>query len=337
MPGRRSPPCSRSSRRRRLGGVDRGRATSPAAARTTSTSCSTMSGGEIRLGPAVRQADGTLRQLRRGAGQERPAPDARRTGPAAAARATSPRGALTVLKSSIPYVARVENRRAASGGVDGEDIENAKVRGPIRAAHARPGGHGRGLRAPRPRGGAGGGPGPGGRRRATAPTRAPCGCSSCRRLHRADDGRLRFEQLVPAEETLQAITDRLEEARVIGTRAIIEPPVYRGVTVVAKLQARPAHEPDAAPGRRARGAVRVLRPDHRRTRRRRLAVRPTGQRRRGLLGPPGPPRDGARRGRAAVRRRPDHRPARPADATGSRSSRTRSSSPTSTRSWSRAP
>src|SRR5262245_65699685 len=42
------------------------------------------------------------------------------------------RGALTVLKSSIPFVSRVENRRPASGGVDGEDIENAKVRGPIR-------------------------------------------------------------------------------------------------------------------------------------------------------------------------------------------------------------
>ena len=40
--------------------------------------------------------------------------------------------AISVLKSSIPFVARVENRRPARGGVDGEDIENAKVRGPIR-------------------------------------------------------------------------------------------------------------------------------------------------------------------------------------------------------------
>ncbi len=38
------------------------------------------------------------------------------------------------MKSSIPFVARVENRRPARGGVDGEDIENAKVRGPIRCA-----------------------------------------------------------------------------------------------------------------------------------------------------------------------------------------------------------
>ena len=55
---------------------------------------------------------------------------------------------------------------------------------------------------------------------------------------------LRFDQLVPSEETLQAITDRLEEARVIGTRVIVEPPVYRGVTVVAKLKARPRQNPN---------------------------------------------------------------------------------------------
>ena len=45
----------------------------------------------------------------------------------------------------------------------------------------------------------------------------------------ANDGRIRFEQLVPGEETLQRITERLDESRVIGTRIIIEPPVYRGV------------------------------------------------------------------------------------------------------------
>jgi hypothetical protein len=42
---------------------------------------------------------------------------------------------------------------------------------------------------------------------------------------------------------MQRITDRLEEARVIGTRVVVEPPVYRGVTVVAKLRARPRTNP----------------------------------------------------------------------------------------------
>ena len=59
----------------------------------------------------------------------------------------------------------------------------------------------------------------------------------------SDGGRLRFEQLVPGEETLQKVTDRLDESRVIGTRAVIEPPVYRGITVVAKLKARPRVNP----------------------------------------------------------------------------------------------
>ena len=37
---------------------------------------------------------------------------------------------LTTLRSSIPYVAAITNRRIASGGVDPEGIENAKMRGP---------------------------------------------------------------------------------------------------------------------------------------------------------------------------------------------------------------
>ena len=40
------------------------------------------------------------------------------------------RGTLTVLKSSIPYVDTVANRRAATGGVEPESIDNAKLRGP---------------------------------------------------------------------------------------------------------------------------------------------------------------------------------------------------------------
>ena len=41
------------------------------------------------------------------------------------------RGALRVLRSSLPYVARVTNRAPAVGGVDGESVENARVRGPL--------------------------------------------------------------------------------------------------------------------------------------------------------------------------------------------------------------
>ena len=59
----------------------------------------------------------------------------------------------------------------------------------------------------------------------------------------SQDGRLRFEQLIPAEDTLARIGRRLDGARVIGTRIAVEPPVYRGVTVVAKLRPRQTANP----------------------------------------------------------------------------------------------
>jgi predicted phage baseplate assembly protein len=199
-----------------------------------------LSAGEVRLGPAVRQEDGTLRRY--GAV---PAKNARlrlrsyRTGGGRKGNVAT--RALTVLKSSIPFVGRVENRRQATGGVEGEDIENAKVRGPIRlrtrgravttedfehlAREAAP-------EVARVRAvAAGDGADAGSVRVLVVPTTGDL------------DGWLRFDQLLPSEETLQKITDRLEESRVIGTRAIIEPPIYRGVTVVAKLRARPRQNP----------------------------------------------------------------------------------------------
>ena len=194
-----------------------------------------LSSGEVRLGPAVRLADGAfrrygavppkgahlrLREYRVGGGR----------------RGNVATRSISVMKSSIPFVARVENRRPARGGVDGEDIENAKVRGPIRlrargravttedyeqlAREAAP-------EVARVRAvAAGDGADAGSVRVLIVPSAV------------SEQGRLRFDQLVPNEDTLQKITDRLEESRVIGTRAIIEPPVYRGITVVAKLKAR---------------------------------------------------------------------------------------------------
>jgi predicted phage baseplate assembly protein len=201
-----------------------------------------LSNAEVRLGPAVRQEDGIIRQY--GAVPEKNARlrmRAYRTGGGRKGNVSA--RSLSVLKSSIPFVARVENRRAASGGVDGEDIENAKVRGPIRlrtrgravttedfehiAREAAP--EVARIRAVA----AGDGADAGSVRVLVVPSAGS-----------SDGGWLRFEQLVPGEETLQAITDRLEEARVIGTRAIVEPPVYRGVTVVAKLRARPRQNPN---------------------------------------------------------------------------------------------
>ena len=196
--------------------------------------------GEVHLGPGVREPDGVLRNY--GAVPPKGARLRIRSYLIGGGRRGNvARNAVSVLKSSIPYVSKLQNRRAAEGGVDGEDIENAKVRGPImlrtrdRAVTmedyeqlAREAA----LEVARVRCvTAGDGAEAGGVRMLVVPAAG------------SQDGRLRFEQLVPAEETLQRISHRLDQSRVIGTRVLVEPPVYRGVTVVAKLRPRPGANP----------------------------------------------------------------------------------------------
>jgi predicted phage baseplate assembly protein len=196
--------------------------------------------GEIELGPAVRMADGSLRAY--GAVPPRGAlvriPLYRAGGGAGGNVAAR---ALSVLKASIPYVGGVENRRAAQGGVDGEDLEMAKVRGPIvlrtqdRAVTAEDFEHIARDVAPevaRVRAlGATDGSDVGVVRVLVVPAVA------------AGDGRLSFDQLVPSDDTLARIAGRLDECRLVGTRVVVEPPAYRGVTVVARLVARPRTDP----------------------------------------------------------------------------------------------
>jgi predicted phage baseplate assembly protein len=190
--------------------------------------------GEVQLGPAVRESDGTLHnygsippkgtQLR-----------VRSYATGGGSRGNVARGTITVLKSSIPFVARVINRRAAAGGVDGEEVENAKVRGPILLRTL-----GRAVtkedyeflaREAAPEVArvhcvaAGEGADAGSIRVLVVPAAA------------AGAGRLRFEQLKPADETLAKISSRLDECRVIGTRVVVEPPRYNGLTIVARIQA----------------------------------------------------------------------------------------------------
>jgi predicted phage baseplate assembly protein len=60
----------------------------------------------------------------------------------------------------------------------------------------------------------------------------------------ADAGRLRLGDLVPSDETLQRVAERLDAVRLIGTRVVVEPPMYRGITVVAQLIAKPRARAD---------------------------------------------------------------------------------------------
>ncbi|MET9934889.1 MULTISPECIES: putative baseplate assembly protein [unclassified Streptomyces] len=192
--------------------------------------------GEFAFPPALREPDGTLRQC--GAV---PPKGARirvaryRTGGGPAGNVA--RGAISVLLSSVPYVARVTNREAARGGVAGESVRDARLRAPEalrmqdRAVTAEDYEIISRQAAPSVR-----------RVRCLPAADAP---GAVRVLVVPDavadegDDRLRFEQMIPGEQVLSAITASLDERRLIGTRLVVEPPVYQGVTVVARLAAAP--------------------------------------------------------------------------------------------------
>lgn len=197
--------------------------------------------GEIAFGPSVRQPDGTLRQF--GAVPPKGAAiRAVRYGTGGGRAGNVARSTITVLRSSIPYIARVENREAARGGVDGETVEEAKSRAPIslraqeRAVTARDYEE---------------------LARRAAPEAARISCLAADSAESGDNavrvlvvpqavpdrgGRLRFEQLVPGEELLSRVTGFLDERRPLGTRLAVGPPFYQGVTVVATLHSFRAAE-----------------------------------------------------------------------------------------------
>jgi predicted phage baseplate assembly protein len=193
--------------------------------------------GEVRFGPAVRERDGRLRQY--GA---IPPKDAQlrvrsyRTG--GGQRGNVARGAISVLKGSVPYIGRVENRKPATGGIDGETIENAKLRGPL-VLHSRSmavTAEDYELIA-----------------REAAPDAERVQCQletepnggqfvSVLVVPSAPDdeqGRLQWNQLTPSDDLLSRISSHLEERRVIGTRVVVKSPVYQGIRISARVRARP--------------------------------------------------------------------------------------------------
>ncbi|WP_030689155.1 putative baseplate assembly protein [Streptomyces globisporus] len=197
--------------------------------------------GEITFGPSVRQPDGTLRQF--GAVPPKGAAvRAVRYGTGGGRAGNVARSTITVLRSSIPYIARVENREAARGGVDGETVEEAKSRAPItlraqeRAVTARDYEELARRAAPEAA-----------RISCLAADAAEAGENAVRVLvvpQAVPDrgGRLRFEQLVPGDELLARVTGFLDERRPLGTRLAVGPPFYQGVTVVATLHSFRAAE-----------------------------------------------------------------------------------------------
>ena len=209
--------------------------------------------GEVEFGPVVRQPDGGLRQY----GGIPPKGSTLRMSAYRVGGGTGgniARGQIRVLKTSVPYVARVENRDAAYGGVEGETVENAKLRGPLE------------LRAT-------------GRAvtvedfeelaRTAAPDAARVRCVAASEERGAPSVRLLVVPKVtpdsqgvlpdeelrrPPTELLRRIASHLDARRLVGTRLLVAPPEYHGVTVVARLSASSPGQADAA----RRAAVRAL-------------------------------------------------------------------------------
>jgi predicted phage baseplate assembly protein len=193
--------------------------------------------GLVIFGPAIREPGGTLRQY--GAVPTAGATIRIRgyaTGGGRAGNVTT--GAIRTLKSSIPFVAAVENLHPAQGGVDGETLEEAKARGPLLLRS-----RGRAVTAEDYEVFA----------RQAAPELARVHCVPARQdeitpgalrvlvvpAAAIEDGRIRFENLVPVASTLARIADVLDKVRLVGVRVSVEPPLYRGITVIARLVARP--------------------------------------------------------------------------------------------------
>lgn len=191
--------------------------------------------GEVVFGPALRDRNGSVRQ--HGALPPKGAPlrmQRYRTG--GGRRGNVAAETLSVLKTTIPFVHRVDNRRPAAGGVDGETLEEARVRGAIalrtrdRAVTLEDYEHlARGSAPELSRVRAFRADEPGGVRVLVVPA--------------SYDDPLTLEALIPPDHILARVATHLDERRTIGARIVVEPPSYQGVTVVARVRARPTADP----------------------------------------------------------------------------------------------
>ncbi len=191
--------------------------------------------GEVQFGPALRTASGGLQRH----GDVPPTGavlrlESYRTGGGQSGNVA--RGQVRVLKTSIPYVSRVENRTPAIGGAEAETLADAKSRGPLLLRS-----RGRAVTAEDFEELA----------RDVAPdaARVKCvpeeGASAGVRVlvvpHVASDdvGRIERADLDPPAQILERISNSLDERRLVGTRLLVQPPDYVWLTAVVRLSARP--------------------------------------------------------------------------------------------------
>jgi predicted phage baseplate assembly protein len=200
--------------------------------------------GEVRLGPAVRQQDGTIKlygkippkganllfmKYRFGGGQE----------------GNVQTGILNTLKTAIPYIGRVENREAAWGGLDAETLESAMMRAPALlrsrdravteadyeylARQAMPAQIGR-VKCLQPRPAEAGRVTPGQVFVLVIP-RVP-----------RPGGFLDPELLRLNDDHVTALSAYLDERRMLTTRVDVRPPAYQWVSIKVLLRASPGVE-----------------------------------------------------------------------------------------------
>jgi predicted phage baseplate assembly protein len=192
--------------------------------------------GAITFGPTIRQPDGAERAF--GATPPRGAP-LRMTRYRVGGGVTGNVGAntLTVLKSSIPYVARVANRQPASGGLDPESLDAARMRAPS-ALRTRDRAVTAGdyeflaLEASRwvararciPARGEG------------SATSAPPGTVELLIVPLVPPGHPRtVDALQPPPDLVREVRTYLDDRRLLGTSLVVDGPAYLGVSVEASI------------------------------------------------------------------------------------------------------
>lgn len=190
--------------------------------------------GELRFGPAIRNADGTVRLY--GATPE------------VGAMVRIPRyligggmqgnvdaNTLTVMESDIPFVQTVTNPRAAAGGIDAETVENVKERAAISVRTQ--------MRAVTPRDYEL-------LTRQAAPSMARVSCVDATSLGKPGHVLVQvvpsvaedvsdFALLQPRDEELELITSYLDARRPVGAIVHVEPPRYIGVGVAVRFALEP--------------------------------------------------------------------------------------------------
>lgn len=211
--------------------------------------------GEIRFGPRIRYPDGSARQ--HGAVPSSGATvslSGYRYGGGAMGNVGT--GTLMVLRTTIPYVDRVENLRSAAGGVDAEKVENAKLRGPVSlrtgqravtavdferlaldadpfVARAR-------CLPPEERGG-------------------PVRLLVVPRIERPPE-EIELDDFALADDLVERISAFLDERRMLGATVEIGTPYYQGVTVAALVKSQPARPADLVRQRALDALYRYINP-----------------------------------------------------------------------------